>query len=31
MALRLRSKGVAVTNIRFGFVDIKMANASYRR
>jgi short-subunit dehydrogenase len=30
MALRLRGTGVAVTNIRFGFVDTKMAKAPYR-
>ena len=27
MALRLRSHGIAVTNVRFGFVDTKMAKA----
>jgi hypothetical protein len=30
MGLRLRSAGVAVTNIRFGFVDTKMAKAPFR-
>ena len=30
MARRLRSEGIAVTNIRFGFVDTKMAKASFR-
>ena len=31
MALRLRPEGVAVTNVRFGFVDTKMAKALLRR
>lgn len=31
MALRLRHEGVAVTNVRFGFVDTKMAKAVLRR
>jgi NAD(P)-dependent dehydrogenase (short-subunit alcohol dehydrogenase family) len=30
LALALRSRGVAVTNVRFGFVDTKMAKASAR-
>ncbi len=30
MALRLRPHGIAVTNIRFGFVDTKMAKAASR-
>jgi NAD(P)-dependent dehydrogenase (short-subunit alcohol dehydrogenase family) len=30
LALALRNSGVAVTNIRFGFVDTKMAKASFR-
>ncbi|MFH0945262.1 MAG: SDR family NAD(P)-dependent oxidoreductase, partial [Planctomycetota bacterium] len=30
MALKLRRHGVAVTNIRFGFVDTKMAKSSVR-
>jgi hypothetical protein len=28
MALKLRGSGISVTNIRFGFVDTKMAQAS---
>jgi NAD(P)-dependent dehydrogenase (short-subunit alcohol dehydrogenase family) len=30
LALTLRPKGIAVTNIRFGFVDTKMAKAPVR-
>ena len=30
MARRLRSEGIAVTNVRFGFVDTKMAKAPVR-
>jgi short-subunit dehydrogenase len=30
MALKLRSSGIAVTNVRFGFVDTKMAQARWK-